>query len=50
MAGRELLALMSAPASPGDELKILKRLAAERRVVIRLNVSRLYWTVLDIDG
>lgn len=45
---RELLAMMSAFGSPPDEAAFLRQLVAERRVVIRLRVSRLYGTALDL--
>lgn len=48
--GRELLAMVPAAAKPEDEDAFLKQLADERRVVIRLQVERLYGTALDIDG
>lgn len=37
-------------AKPEDEGAFLEQLVAERRVVIRLKVDRLYGTALDIDG
>ncbi|MFE7313633.1 PPOX class F420-dependent oxidoreductase [Streptomyces sp. NPDC057555] len=48
--GRELLAMVPQAAKPEDEGAFLEQLVAERRVVIRLTVSRLYGTALDIDG
>ncbi|MER6468033.1 pyridoxamine 5'-phosphate oxidase family protein [Streptomyces collinus] len=48
--GRELLALIPQAAKPEDEGAFLEQLVAERRVVIRLKVDRLYGTALDIDG
>ncbi|GAB3010670.1 TIGR03618 family F420-dependent PPOX class oxidoreductase [Streptomyces pseudoechinosporeus] len=48
--GRELLAMIPNAAKPGDEDAFLEQLVAERRVVIRLKVDRLYGTALDIDG
>ncbi|MGA5067263.1 pyridoxamine 5'-phosphate oxidase family protein [Streptomyces exfoliatus] len=48
--GRELLAMIPEAARPADETAFLEQLVAERRVVIRLKVSRLYGTALDIDG
>ncbi|GGN42378.1 pyridoxamine 5'-phosphate oxidase family protein [Streptomyces fuscichromogenes] len=48
--GRELLAMIPIAARPDDEAAFLEELAAERRVVIRLKVDRLYGTVLDVDG
>ncbi|GAA3043161.1 TIGR03618 family F420-dependent PPOX class oxidoreductase [Kitasatospora albolonga] len=48
--GRELLAMIPAAARPGpeDEEAFLAELVAERRLVIRLKVSRLYGTALDV--
>ncbi|GHH82018.1 PPOX class F420-dependent enzyme [Kitasatospora indigofera] len=48
--GRELLAMVPAAARPQDEDAFLTQLVAERRVVIRLKVSRLYGTALDVNG
>ncbi|MET7293583.1 PPOX class F420-dependent oxidoreductase [Streptomyces griseoloalbus] len=48
--GRELLRMIPATARPEDEDAFLAELVAERRVVIRLKVDRLYGTALDIDG
>ncbi|CAM5604951.1 TIGR03618 family F420-dependent PPOX class oxidoreductase [Streptomyces aurantiogriseus] len=48
--GRELLGMIPKAGRPKDEAAFLEELVAERRVVIRLNVDRLYGTVLDIDG
>ncbi|AUG75694.1 PPOX class F420-dependent enzyme [Kitasatospora sp. MMS16-BH015] len=48
--GRELLGMIPQAERPEDELAFLEELVAERRVVIRLTVDRLYGTVLDIDG
>ncbi|MGW5657127.1 pyridoxamine 5'-phosphate oxidase family protein [Streptomyces humi] len=48
--GRELLAMIPAAGRPEDEAAFLEELVAERRVVIRLKVDRLYGTALDIDG
>ncbi|MGW6486147.1 TIGR03618 family F420-dependent PPOX class oxidoreductase [Streptomyces sp. NPDC055056] len=47
--GRELLAMIPVDARPRDEGAFLEQLVAERRVVIRLKVSRLYGTALDLD-
>ncbi|MEW1569071.1 TIGR03618 family F420-dependent PPOX class oxidoreductase [Streptomyces sp. NPDC093509] len=47
--GRELLAMIPEGARPQDERAFLEQLVAERRVVIRLKVSRLYGTALDLD-
>ncbi|MFI5964507.1 pyridoxamine 5'-phosphate oxidase family protein [Streptomyces asoensis] len=48
--GRELLGMIPADARPRDEAEFLEELVAERRVVVRLKVDRLYGTALDIDG
>ncbi|MFE2648141.1 TIGR03618 family F420-dependent PPOX class oxidoreductase [Streptomyces nigra] len=48
--GRELLAMIPTAAKPEDEDAFLKQLVAERRIVIRLRVERLYGTALDING
>ncbi|OKI12663.1 TIGR03618 family F420-dependent PPOX class oxidoreductase [Streptomyces sp. CB03911] len=48
--GRELLAMVPASAKPADEDAFLAQLVVERRVVIRLHVSRLYGTALDVNG
>lgn len=48
--GRELLGLIPDGAGPEDEAEFLEGLVAERRVVVRLKVSRLYGTALDISG
>ncbi|MFF7565612.1 TIGR03618 family F420-dependent PPOX class oxidoreductase [Streptomyces pseudovenezuelae] len=48
--GRELLAMIPADAKPKDEDAFLKQLVAERRIVIRLRVERLYGTALDVNG
>lgn len=48
--GRELLAVVSEAAKPQDEAAFLEQLVAERRMVIRPKVSRLYGTALDING
>ncbi|MEU6919363.1 PPOX class F420-dependent oxidoreductase [Streptomyces olindensis] len=48
--GRELLALIPQDAKPEDEEAFLEQLVAERRLVIRLKVDRLYGTALDING
>ncbi|MFD4174818.1 pyridoxamine 5'-phosphate oxidase family protein [Streptomyces anulatus] len=45
--GRELLDVSPVPVRPEDEAAFLEQLVAERRVVIRLKVSRLYGTALD---
>ncbi|MFI0778563.1 PPOX class F420-dependent oxidoreductase [Streptomyces sp. NPDC021212] len=48
--GRELLGMLPEAAKPEDEDAFLEQLVAERRVVIRLTVDRLYGTALDFDG
>ncbi|MBL1110313.1 PPOX class F420-dependent oxidoreductase [Streptomyces sp. 5-8] len=48
--GRELLAMIPKAMRPKDEDAFLEQLVAERRVVVRLQVDRLYGTALDIDG
>ncbi|MGW7594513.1 pyridoxamine 5'-phosphate oxidase family protein [Streptomyces rubiginosohelvolus] len=48
--GRELLAMVPPAARPEDEGVFLEQLVAERRVVIRLKVDRLYGTALDVTG
>ncbi|MCB5170211.1 TIGR03618 family F420-dependent PPOX class oxidoreductase [Streptomyces bambusae] len=48
--GRELLGMIPEAAKPQDEQAFLEQLVAERRVVIRLKVSRLYGTALDVNG
>lgn len=48
--GRELLALTPGFADPAQEAAFLEELVAERRVVIRIRVSRLYGTALDIPA
>ncbi|MGW1619031.1 TIGR03618 family F420-dependent PPOX class oxidoreductase [Streptomyces sp. NPDC002172] len=48
--GRELLGMIPQAAKPEDEGAFLEQLVAERRVVIRLKVDRLYGTALDIDS
>lgn len=46
--GRELLAMVPAAERPADEEAFLEQLVAERRIVLRLRVHRLYGTALDI--
>jgi PPOX class probable F420-dependent enzyme len=46
--GRELLSMTPGFEDPADEAAFLEQLVAERRVVIRIRVSRLYGTALDI--
>jgi PPOX class probable F420-dependent enzyme len=48
-AGRELLGMVPAAAKPEDEEAFLAQMVAERRVVIRLKVHRLYGSALDIE-
>jgi PPOX class probable F420-dependent enzyme len=48
--GRELLAMIPEAARPKDEEAFLAQQVAERRVVVRLKVTRLYGTALDIEG
>lgn len=47
--GRELLGIIPKGAKPEDEGAFLEQQVAERRVVIRLKVDRLYGTALDIN-
>ncbi|UIZ16045.1 TIGR03618 family F420-dependent PPOX class oxidoreductase [Streptomyces sp. R527F] len=46
--GRELLGMIPEAGRPEDEAAFFEELVAERRVVIRLKVDRLYGTVLDV--
>ncbi|MFF1394717.1 TIGR03618 family F420-dependent PPOX class oxidoreductase [Streptomyces sp. NPDC058287] len=46
--GRELLAMTPGFDDPEQEAEFLAQLVEERRVVIRLRVTRLYGTALDI--
>jgi PPOX class probable F420-dependent enzyme len=48
--GRELLALTPGFDDPEEEAGFLEQLVDDRRVVVRLRVSRLYGTALDIPG
>ncbi|MFI6600073.1 PPOX class F420-dependent oxidoreductase [Nonomuraea sp. NPDC050536] len=48
--GRELLALTPGFEEPAEETAFFRQLVNERRVVIRLRVSRLYGTALDIPA
>lgn len=48
--GRELLAMVPEKERPEGEQVFLERLVAERRLVIRLPVARLYGTALDIGA
>ncbi len=45
--GRELLAMAGDFDNPADETAFLERMVKDRRVVIRLRVSRLYGIALD---
>lgn len=47
--GRELLSLTPGFDGPRDEAAFLEQMVADRRVVIRIRVSRLYGTALDIS-
>ncbi|MGW6585969.1 MULTISPECIES: TIGR03618 family F420-dependent PPOX class oxidoreductase [Streptomyces] len=46
--GRELLGMIPEAGRPEDEAAFFGELVAERRVVIRLKVDRLYGTALDV--
>ncbi|HSA48680.1 MAG TPA: TIGR03618 family F420-dependent PPOX class oxidoreductase [Yinghuangia sp.] len=46
--GRELLALIPGFEDPAQEDAFLRQMVADRRVVIRIRVSRLYGTALDV--
>ncbi|CAM5557915.1 PPOX class F420-dependent enzyme [Streptomyces pilosus] len=48
--GRELLGMVPEAARPEDERAFLEELVAERRLVVRLKVDRLYGTALDVEG
>ncbi|CAL9565526.1 pyridoxamine 5'-phosphate oxidase family protein [Streptomyces pilosus] len=48
--GRELLGMVPEAARPEDEQAFLEELVAERRLVVRLKVDRLYGTALDVEG
>ncbi|MEU1471229.1 pyridoxamine 5'-phosphate oxidase family protein [Streptomyces sp. NPDC005761] len=48
--GRELLSMTPGFEDPAAEAAFLAQLVAERRVVIRIRVSRLYGTALDIPA
>ncbi len=48
--GRELLAMLPPAARPEDEEAFRTQQVAERRLVIRLRVARLYGPALDIEG
>ncbi|MGW3658162.1 pyridoxamine 5'-phosphate oxidase family protein [Streptomyces sp. NPDC005151] len=46
--GRELLSMTPGFEDPAEETAFLEQIVADRRVVIRIRVSRLYGTALDI--
>jgi PPOX class probable F420-dependent enzyme len=48
--GRELLSLTPGFDDPRDEAAFLEQMVTDRRVVIRIRVSRLYGTALDIPA
>lgn len=48
--GRELLAMTPGFDDPADETAFLEQLVTDRRVVIRIPVSRLYGTALNINA
>ncbi|MET9335038.1 TIGR03618 family F420-dependent PPOX class oxidoreductase [Streptomyces cellulosae] len=48
--GRELLGIASRSGPPEDEAAFLQQLVDARRLAVRLKVTRLYGTVLDIGG
>lgn len=48
--GRELLAMVAPEFRPADEAVFFAGAVAERRLVIRLTVTRLYGTALDIPN
>ncbi|MCD9587695.1 pyridoxamine 5'-phosphate oxidase family protein [Streptomyces sp. 8ZJF_21] len=48
--GRELLSMTPGFAEPHEEAAFLEQLVADRRVVIRIRVSRLYGTALDMPA
>jgi PPOX class probable F420-dependent enzyme len=48
--GSELLAMQAGLADPADEAAFLRRLVADRRLVIRIRASRLYGTVLAVPS
>ncbi|GAA4230596.1 PPOX class probable F420-dependent enzyme [Streptosporangium album] len=49
-AGRELLALTPGFDDPADEAAFLRQMVEDRRIVIRIRVTRLYGTALDIPS
>jgi PPOX class probable F420-dependent enzyme len=48
--GQELLTMTPGFADPAAEAEFLQQLVDERRVVIRLRVTRLYGASLDVSG
>ncbi|MCW2919060.1 MAG: hypothetical protein JWN52_7128, partial [Actinomycetia bacterium] len=48
--GRELLGMQPAFDRPEDEAAFLENMVADRRLVIRLRVSRLYGTAIDLPS
>lgn len=48
--GRELLGMVPAFDRPQDEAAFLQNMVADRRLVIRLRVSRLYGTAIDVPS
>ena len=48
--GRELLAMTPGFDDPADEAAFLEQAVNDRRVVVRIRVSRLYGTILAIPG
>ncbi|WP_188187025.1 TIGR03618 family F420-dependent PPOX class oxidoreductase [Nonomuraea sp. SYSU D8015] len=46
--GRELLAMQAGLADPADEGAFLRQMVDDRRLVIRIRVSRLYGTALAV--
>ncbi|WP_336213477.1 pyridoxamine 5'-phosphate oxidase family protein [Nonomuraea sp. LPB2021202275-12-8] len=47
-AGLELLAMQQGLDDPADQEAFLRQMVADRRMTIRLRVSRLYGTALDV--
>lgn len=47
--GRELLTMIPEAAKPQEEAAFLENSVAERRMITRLKVDRLYGTALDIN-
>lgn len=48
--GQELLSMLPTPLRPADPTDFFAQQVAENRVVIRLTVTKLYGTALDING